>query len=76
MSVDRPGPVHPDFAALARAYGGHGETVRDEADFAGAFGRAQASGTVAVIELRVDEQALSTGMTLEAARLAGEKAKG
>ena len=67
--------TNPDFAALARAYGGHGETVRDEADFAGAFGRAQASGTVAVIELRVDEQALSTGMTLEAARLAGEKAK-
>ena len=68
--------ANPDFAALARAYGGHGETVLDGADFAGAFGRAQASGTVAVIELRVDEQALSTGMTLEAARLAGEKAKG
>ena len=68
--------ANPDFAALARAYGGHGETVLDGADFAGAFGRAQASGTVAVVELRVDEQALSTSMTLEAARLAGEKAKG
>ena len=68
--------ANPDFAALARAYGGHGETVLDGADFAGAFGRAQASGTVAVIELRVDERALSTGMTLEAGRLAGEKAKG
>jgi acetolactate synthase I/II/III large subunit len=67
--------ANPDFAALARAYGGHGETVRDGADFAMAFTRARASGTVAVIELQVDQQALSTGQTLDAARAAGEKAK-
>ena len=67
--------ANPDFAALARAYGGHGECVSTTADFPGAFARAQAAGTVAVIELRVDEQALSTGQTLDAARAAGEKAK-
>ncbi len=67
--------ANPDFAALARAYGGHGETVRDGADFAMAFVRARASGTLAVIELQVDDQALSTGQTLDAARAAGEKAK-
>ncbi len=67
--------ANPDFAALARAYGGHGETVTATADFPAAFGRAQASGTVAVIELRVDEQALTTGTTLDAARAAGLAAK-
>lgn len=67
--------ANPDFAALARAYGGHGETVTATADFPAAFGRAQASGTVAVIELRVDEQALTTGTTLDAARAAGQAAK-
>ena len=29
--------ANPDFAALARAYGGHGETVERGEDFAGAF---------------------------------------
>ena len=35
--------TNPDFAALARAYGGHGETVETTADFAPAFERARAS---------------------------------
>ncbi len=56
--------ANPDFAALARAYGGHGETVTKTADFAAAFARAQSSGTFAVIELVVDEDALSPGLTL------------
>ena len=63
--------ANPDFAALVRAYGGHGETVRHTADFAAAFERAQHAGTVAVIDLIVDEQALTTGGTLDAARTAG-----
>ena len=67
--------ANPDFAALARSYGGHGETVTKTADFPAAFGRAQAAGTVAVIELQVDPQALTTGMTLDAARQAGQNAK-
>lgn len=54
----------PDFAALARAYGGHGETVTKSADFAEAFARAKASNLPAVIELTIDPDALSTGSTL------------
>jgi acetolactate synthase-1/2/3 large subunit len=67
--------ANPDFAALARAYGGHGETVRDTAEFPSAFDRARASGKLAVIELVVDPEALGTGLTLTAARLAGEAAQ-
>lgn len=63
--------ANPDFAALARAYGGHGETVRDGADFPAAFARARDAGTLAVIELVVDEEALATSLTLSAARAAG-----
>jgi acetolactate synthase I/II/III large subunit len=65
--------ANPDFAALARAYGGHGETVIDQADFAAAFGRAQASGTVAVIELKLDPDMLTTGQTLSQMRAASLK---
>lgn len=65
--------TNPDFAALARAYGGHGEIVTKSADFADAFVRAQAAGTVAVIECQVDEEALATGATLSAVRAAAMK---
>ena len=56
--------ANPDFAALARAYGGHGETVENDAGFAAAFARARDSGRAAMIELRVDPAALSTGQVL------------
>jgi acetolactate synthase-1/2/3 large subunit len=36
--------VNPDFAALARAYGAHGEVVTETAQFAPAFERAQGAG--------------------------------
>ena len=62
--------ANPDFAALARAYGGYGETVTTSADFVAAFGRAQAAGTFAIIACKVDEEALSTGATLSAVRAA------
>ena len=60
--------ANPDFAALARAYGGWGETVEDTADFPAAFDRARASGRLAVIELRLDPEALSAGATLSQIR--------
>jgi acetolactate synthase I/II/III large subunit len=60
--------ANPDFAALARAYGGHGEVVERTVDFAGAFARAEAAGVPAVIELRLDGEALSTGKTLSEVR--------
>ncbi len=68
--------ANPDFAALARAYGGHGEVVTATADFAQAFARAQAAGTVAVIECKVDEEALTTGSTLSAVRAAAQQGQG
>ncbi|MEQ9245642.1 MAG: thiamine pyrophosphate-dependent enzyme, partial [Nitratireductor sp.] len=55
---------NPDFAALARAYGGHGETVEKTEDFAGAFERAQASGKAALIEIRLDPEAITPAKTL------------
>jgi acetolactate synthase-1/2/3 large subunit len=55
---------NPDFAALARAYGGHGETVEKTADFAPAFERARASGKPAVVEVRLDPEAITPTRTL------------
>ncbi|MBN9550856.1 MAG: thiamine pyrophosphate-binding protein [Alphaproteobacteria bacterium] len=55
---------NPDFAALARAYGGHGETVEKTADFAPAFERARASGRPAIIEIRLDPEAITPTRTL------------
>ena len=52
---------NPDFAAYARAFGGHGETVRSTAEFAPAFERALASGLPAVIHCFLDPRALSVG---------------
>lgn len=63
--------ANPDFAALARAYGGHGETVRATAGFPDAFARAQAAGRLAVIELHLDPEALTPSQTLAAARAQG-----
>jgi acetolactate synthase I/II/III large subunit len=55
---------NPDFAALARAYGAHGETVTETAQFAPAFERALAAGTPSVIELRLDPEAITSRTTL------------
>lgn len=55
---------NPDFAALARAYGAHGETVTRTADFAAALARAREAGRPALIELRVSPEALSPRLTV------------
>ncbi|MFN3549141.1 MAG: thiamine pyrophosphate-binding protein [Mesorhizobium sp.] len=55
---------NPDFAALARAYGGHGETVERTEDFAGAFERARASGLPAIIDVKLDPEAITPTRTL------------
>jgi acetolactate synthase-1/2/3 large subunit len=59
---------NPDFAAYARAFGGHGEVVETTAQFAPAFERARASGKPALIELRIDPDAITTSTTLSAIR--------
>ena len=71
---DYPARVHgtalqnPDFAALARAYGAHGETVEATNQFAAAFERAQAAGRPALIEVKLDPEAITTRTTLTAIR--------
>lgn len=59
---------NPDFAALARAYGLHGETVAVTNDFRGALERAINADTSALIELQIDPEAISTRTSLSAVR--------
>ncbi|WP_407180677.1 thiamine pyrophosphate-binding protein [Bradyrhizobium sp. STM 3562] len=69
-----PGRVHataldnPDFVALARAFGAHGELVPKTDDFAAAFARAMAFADKerkpAVLELRIDPEAITPTATL------------
>jgi acetolactate synthase-1/2/3 large subunit len=66
---------NPDFAAYARAFGGHGETVERTEDFAEAFKRAQASNKPAIIEIKLDPEALTPRASLSEIREAGIKAK-
>ncbi|MBX9451070.1 MAG: thiamine pyrophosphate-binding protein [Mesorhizobium sp.] len=67
---DYPGRVsgttlkNPDFAAYARAFGGHGETVATTEEFAPAFERARASGMPAIIEVKLDPEAITPTRTL------------
>jgi acetolactate synthase-1/2/3 large subunit len=62
--------ANPDFAAYARAFGGHGERVERTADFAPAFQRALASGKPAIVELRIDPEAITPSATLSGLRAA------
>ena len=57
--------INPDFAALARAYGFHGERVERTEEFADAFSRALASPTGAVLDLNVASEAITPGMTIK-----------
>jgi acetolactate synthase-1/2/3 large subunit len=66
---------NPDFAALARAYGLHGEIVEKTADFEAAFERAWNAKTAALLELRVDPDAITTRTTLSAIRAAALKSR-
>jgi acetolactate synthase-1/2/3 large subunit len=82
---DYPGRVsgtelhNPDFAALAAAYGAHGEVVTATAEFGPALERAlaHASGKnlPALIELRYDGNLITPGATLDTIRKNAEAAK-
>jgi acetolactate synthase-1/2/3 large subunit len=75
---DYPGRVsgtdlhNPDFAALAVAYGAHGEVVNATAEFGPALERALAhtrsKNLPALIELRYDGNLITPGATLETIR--------
>ena len=62
------------FAAFARSFGAVGEIVEDTAQFAPAMERALASGKPAVIEVRIDPQAITPNTTLDKIRAAATAA--
>ncbi len=64
--------ANPDFAKLAEAYGAFGAVVTRTADFAPAFEQARAAGRPALLELRIDPQAITPNQTLAQIRAAAE----
>jgi acetolactate synthase-1/2/3 large subunit len=70
---------NPDFAALATAYGAHGEVVAKTAEFAPALARALAHvaqhSLPAVIELRYDANLITPNATLETIRATAQAAR-
>lgn len=64
--------MNPDFAAYARAFGAHGETVERTEDFRPALERALATGKAAIIEVKTDPEALTPRQTLSEIRAAGK----
>jgi acetolactate synthase-1/2/3 large subunit len=63
--------VNPDFAAFARSFGAHGETVHRTEEFASAFDRALAANRPALIELKIDPEAITPRQTLSEIRRSG-----
>ena len=59
---------NPDFAAYARAFGGHGETVERTADFEAAFERALAAGKPSIIHVKTDAEAITSRITMSKLR--------
>jgi len=59
---------NPDFAAYARAFGAHGALVERSEDVGAALDEALACGRPALVELRVDPQAITPRGTLDAIR--------
>lgn len=59
---------NPDFAALARAYGGWAETVEATAEFAPALDRALEQSGLRLLHLKTDVERISAGTTISALR--------
>jgi acetolactate synthase-1/2/3 large subunit len=64
---------NPDFAAYARAFGGHGERVESTEQFAAAFERAVASGKPAIVHCLIDPEAITPTTTISKLRAAAQK---
>jgi acetolactate synthase I/II/III large subunit len=60
--------VNPDFAAWAEAFGAYGEVVLRSEDFPDAFERALTQSRPALLELRVDREAITPRQTLSQIR--------
>jgi acetolactate synthase-1/2/3 large subunit len=61
---------NPDFVAYAHAFGAHGALVERSEDVGAALDEALACGRPALVELRVDPQAITPRGTLDALRAA------
>ena len=59
---------NPDFAAMARSFGGFGASVDKTEDFASAFIAAEKSGLPAIIHVKFDTDGISPVTTLTAIR--------
>ncbi len=59
---------NPDFAALARAYGGFGATVTDNAGFEAAFVAARAAARPAILHVLTNPEALTPNLRLTPAQ--------
>jgi acetolactate synthase I/II/III large subunit len=59
---------NPDFAAMARSFGGFGATVEKTADFAPAFLAAEGSGVPAILHVKFDAEGITPSTTLSAIR--------
>lgn len=57
---------NPDYAAVAKASGAFGETIESTEEFRPAFERALRSNLLAVLDLRVDPDLITTRTTLSA----------
>lgn len=68
--------TNPNFAALAESYGAFGRVVERTQDFMPVFEEALTCGRAAVIELRVDPEAITTRMSLSRIREDAFKAQG
>ncbi len=62
--------VNPDFVAWARAFGAHGDLVVRSEDFPAAFEEALAQDRPALLELRVDPEAITPRRTISQIRTA------
>ena len=60
--------INPDFAAMARSFGGFGAMVEKTADFAPAFLEAEASGLPSIIHVKFDAEGITPTTTLSAIR--------
>jgi len=64
--VSATGLVNPDFAAMARSFGGFGATIEKTADFAAAFLAAEESGLPALLHVKFDAEGITPSTTLTA----------
>jgi acetolactate synthase-1/2/3 large subunit len=63
--------VNPDFVAFAESFGAFAALVERDEDFAPAFETALAEGRPALLELRVDPEAITPRATLSRIRAGG-----